>query len=432
VALLLRWLQQPASRATEGSGTAPAAARSVQRKYLIVLGAFKFADWMQGPYMFDAYSVKTKSDGESLLSMVDISTLFVVGFGSSMLAGTIAGSLVDKFGRKRFTVICALSYIASCAALHSDVFATLIAGRFMSGIATSLLACALESWFVAEAGKLGFEKADNKSAWIGSVYSQQYFLDGIVAILAGFAAQAAMSAGGPLRVFQAAGVVFAVAACLVSFLWAENFGDTSGGAGANFSAALRHILEHPSALAMGVVIAAFEGSMYAFVMAWVPLVQERLCAWGLSCEQTLEEPPLGIIFAVFMSAVMVGSSAFGLLVGKGQSPVSLLASACALAVVGFTPVIFMSGRTIAALGFALFEGTVGLYFPAAGTVRAMILPEELFSAAATIYRVPLNLFVVIVLLNIERLGNMGVLQVCTLAVAAALAAVVWLRNAMAK
>ena len=46
-------------------------------------------DWMQGPYvyaLYDHYGMSTH----------DIEVLFVAGFGSSMLFGTIVGSFADK------------------------------------------------------------------------------------------------------------------------------------------------------------------------------------------------------------------------------------------------------------------------------------------------------------------------------------------------
>lgn len=46
-------------------------------------------DWLQGPYVYYLYSTYGFSKG-------DIGQLFIAGFGSSMLFGTIVGSLADK------------------------------------------------------------------------------------------------------------------------------------------------------------------------------------------------------------------------------------------------------------------------------------------------------------------------------------------------
>lgn len=46
-------------------------------------------DWLQGPYVYYLYSTYGYGKG-------DIGQLFIAGFGSSMLFGTIVGSLADK------------------------------------------------------------------------------------------------------------------------------------------------------------------------------------------------------------------------------------------------------------------------------------------------------------------------------------------------
>jgi len=46
-------------------------------------------DWLQGPYIYALYD----SYG---LSTHDIERLFVAGYGSSMVFGTIVGSIADK------------------------------------------------------------------------------------------------------------------------------------------------------------------------------------------------------------------------------------------------------------------------------------------------------------------------------------------------
>lgn len=49
----------------------------------------KAGDWLQGPYVYYLYSHYGFGKGE-------IGHLFIAGFGSSMLFGTIVGSLADK------------------------------------------------------------------------------------------------------------------------------------------------------------------------------------------------------------------------------------------------------------------------------------------------------------------------------------------------
>ena len=49
--------------------------------------------------------------------------------------------------------------------------------------------------------------------------------------------------------------------------------------------------------------------------------------------------------------------------------------------------------------FLVFEGCVGLYWPAIGTVKSRLVPEEVRATVYNLFRVPLNGVVVTVLLN---------------------------------
>jgi MFS family permease len=64
-------------------------------------------------------------------SQEDIAVLFVAGFGSSMFFGTFVGSLADRLGRKRFCLLYAILYIASCLTKHVKSFHVLMLGRLL-------------------------------------------------------------------------------------------------------------------------------------------------------------------------------------------------------------------------------------------------------------------------------------------------------------
>ncbi|KAI4330973.1 hypothetical protein MLD38_029209 [Melastoma candidum] len=124
---------------------------SFKNNYLVVYSLMMAGDWLQGPYVYFLYSTYGFGKGE-------IGQLFIAGFGSSMLFGTIVGSLADKQGRKRACVTYCITYILSCITKHSPQYKFLMLGRVLGGIATSLLFSAFESWLVAEHNKRGFEQ----------------------------------------------------------------------------------------------------------------------------------------------------------------------------------------------------------------------------------------------------------------------------------
>jgi len=67
--------------------------RRFQRSYLLVYLLMMSADWLQGPYVYALYQHYGFDIGQ-------IGVLFIVGFGSSLVFGTIVGSMADRYGRR--------------------------------------------------------------------------------------------------------------------------------------------------------------------------------------------------------------------------------------------------------------------------------------------------------------------------------------------
>jgi hypothetical protein len=61
----------------------------MERSDIFFVSAGAAGDWLQGPYVYALYQHYGFDRG-------DIGRLFIAGFGSSMIFGTIVGSLADK------------------------------------------------------------------------------------------------------------------------------------------------------------------------------------------------------------------------------------------------------------------------------------------------------------------------------------------------
>lgn len=59
------------------------------------------------------------------------------------------------------------------------------------------------------------------------------------------------------------------------------------------------------------------------------------------------------------------------------------------------------GGKIQLLGFCVFEGCVGIFWPSIMKMRSQYIPEESRSTIMNFFRIPLNLFVCIVLYNVR-------------------------------
>ena len=359
-----------------------------QRMYLPGFLLAMLADWLQGPFvyaLYQGYGIDREHNGY----------LFVGGFGASAVFGTVVGSYADKFGRRKFAILYCMIYFGHCLTKHWGIFGALMVGRVLGGISTSLLFSVFDSWLVSESQREGFSGEQ-----LGNTFSLAYFGSSVAAIAAGqfgeIAANLApltklgggMYYGGYVTPFDLANVVLVLCMLFVSSRWKENYGNESDGqAGGSFAKALSAMLADKKILLCGLICSSFESSMFIFVFNWTPCLME----------EGQPVPPFGHIFTGFMVFCLLGTRVYAYLAGKLAVEeigliVMVVSTACHLTV------FFFESVQIRFVAFLAFEACVGLYFPMMGTLKGEIVPEDMRSTIYNLYRLPLNVVVLMPLL----------------------------------
>ena len=378
-----------------------------QNNYILIYLLAMFSDWLQGPYVYQLY-VSYGFDQQA------IAELFVCGFGSSMVVGTFVGGIADKFGRKNACILYSITYILACFTKTVPEYWTLMLGRFLSGVSTSLLFSVFESWMVCEHQKQGFD-----SALLGSTFSNAIFGNGLVAVGAGFVANAAASSYGYIAPFLVAILPLVTVAFLVATTWSENYGNQSANMLSSLRQGLELIQNDSRICALGLAQSCFEGSMYTFVFMWTPALktdeEEAAEAAGIELPESTSDH-LGMIFAIFMVCVMVGSSIFKIATQSGVEVYKIPLFIHGTAFMNFLITsLFIENKEIVLAMFLCFEGTVGVFYPSYGVIKSEKIPEDIRASVMNIFRVPLNFFVVILLLKVKFLSPTTVFTICTFA-----------------
>ena len=411
----------------------PTDARNLQMIFLVGYLICAAADWLQGPYIYALYAAYG-------FSSFQLALLFVTGFSAALVFGPAVGAFADRFGRKRCIVLLyCLAYTASCVTKHFNVLWVLMVGRVLGGIATSALFSAFESWLVGEANKRGLAQAS-----LDAIFSNMYFANGLMAILMGMLAEFAaeirpdmtqkgdFAVGGYLAPFDLSLTLCLLGALIIGRVWEENKPEVSSPAKGRFFVqifyAFRVLWGDRLLLLLMCVSSLIEGSMYAFIFEWTP---------ALTTED--RSPPLGIIFSCFMLAYMIGSCAFSIIMRGtcqkgGMEPTTMLVGITALAIVALSvPFVLHAsgyartdrGEALCFLGFLVYEAIIGVYMPLFASIKARYVPEEVRASVYTIFRIPLNMIVVVVLLVNLSLG--GTFMLCVLLLCAGLACALTLR-----
>jgi hypothetical protein len=203
------------------------------------------ADWLQGPYKYALYS----SYG---YSQRDIAHLFVMGYGSGMVLGSIVGGLADGYLRKRLCLCHCVAYAISVTCTHSKDYYILLLGRCGGGVGTSLLFSVFESWLIGahtDRGLVGQHEGDGGEKWLAESFAVGTYGSSLVAIASGILANFIVSRsrkmrplnlggkdadtslyfGGYIAAFDACWPILICCAAMIMLMWEENYGDINGG-----------------------------------------------------------------------------------------------------------------------------------------------------------------------------------------------------------
>ncbi|KAK7462850.1 hypothetical protein VKT23_007426 [Stygiomarasmius scandens] len=404
---------------------------ALTRKYLVVYALVMGADWLQGPYVYSLYHEEYGFPERF------VAVLFVTGFLSAAVAGPLVGVWADQHGRKRICQIFCITYTLTCICLQFPYAPILLLGRVLGGISTSILFSAFESWLVSSSTNAGLPSTD-----LSLIFGRATLANGFVAAGAGIVSnQLVASTSTFTSPFVASGLLLVLSYFVIKNSWSENFGTTDNNASSDpfqtkrLGQAWRIVRHDPLLLTLGLTQTCFEGSMYLFVFLWVPFLQEA---------SDSDQLPLGYIFSSFMVSMMLGSVLYTFITqtlpsvfsspnskthpgnGNGQTgngtgaTISSLEttdsanvqsltlhaklSSCVCAVSALSLAASISVRSpetekLRFWAFCAFEACVGMYYPVQGMLRGSLISNEHRATLSALFRVPLNIFVVVSLLT---------------------------------
>ena len=392
LALVLFNQLSPSSSSSSNSSLTKTSAefKRFQNVYLLVYLIMMAADWLQGPYVYALYSHYGFSIGQ-------IALLFIVGFGSSLVFGTVVGSMSDKYGRKKLCIAFGVLYSMSCITKHFNDFRWLLVGRFLGGISTSILFSSFESWMVHEHHAKSYSEE-----WLGVTFSLATSGNGAVAIASGVAASLVRDQFGPVAPFDLSLILLVIGTTIIAFTWTENTGDASINLAQTLSHAFARLRQDTKIAYLGIIQSFFEGSMYVFVFMWTPALSS-----------TSRSPIYhGWVFASFMISVLIGSSLFQYLLSMSMRVERVALYMFVIAAASLLLPAFTENHTVRLASFCVFEACVGMFWPSLGFMRSRYVPEEVRATVMNIFRIPLNMIVVLVLVNIDRLEQFHVFLLC--------------------
>jgi MFS family permease len=353
-----------------------------QRIYLVVYTCAYFSDWLKGPYLYKLYESRGMTENEMIV-------LFCAGFGSSAIAGPFVGMLADGFGRKKMCIAYFVMYIISALLTIQQNFVILFLGRLLAGIGTSLLCTVFESWMVSN-----FKRNQYSQELLEDTLSKSTTYNSMSAIAAGIVAQIAveyLGYDGPVLI----AIVPLACGMLICYWGLESDHDQTSTVNFGFQGSLRSMNINVWIICMTQSI--FLATMYIFVFLWTPALESP----GL---------PHGFVFSTFMVMISIGAQIYRTVAHRLEFiPYWILFSTAAV-MIGI--VAAKDNTKVLFLIFCMFEFICGVMFPTYGALRSVYIEEEHRTTVMNIFRIPLNVFVVILLLNKRNLTISQTFGIC--------------------
>ncbi|EKM75352.1 hypothetical protein AGABI1DRAFT_116460 [Agaricus bisporus var. burnettii JB137-S8] len=379
------------------------------KKYLVVYAIVMAADWLQGPYIYSLYR-EQYGFPERMVAL-----FFVTGFVSGGMAAPLVGAWADQHGRKKLCLAFCLSYFSTCVLSLFPILPVLLVGRLCGGISGSILYSAFESWLISSASSVGLSNGD-----LSTILGRATLVNGFVATGAGvFSNKLVATTHNFASPMVASGCLLVVGFLVIRATWSENYGTLDGSPTKDLwqtkrlSHAWKIAYNDPMLLTLGLMQTCFEGSMYLFVFVWVPSLQEAT--------HSPDALPLGYIFSSFMISIMIGSIFYNLIATytkRNEVDSSLTTHAklsslvCALSSLAFAACVSSKSEQVRFFAFCAFEACVGVYYPAQGMLRGTLISNEHRATLSSLFRVPLNIFVVISLMTGVSSARQAVLSAC--------------------
>lgn len=143
--------------------------------------------------------------------------------------------------------------------------------------------------------------------------------------------------------------------------------------------------------------------MYIFVFFWTPVLE--IAKQGIISH--------GLIFTIEMMSLMIGS-----LLHDFIFPNNLISSRFPFIFVISLLSMFFSYFITSYIGkllcYSIYELTVGLYYPAIGTLRTRLISDNLRTTIMNIFRIGVNFIVIIILLNTDYISTIDLPLITTI------------------
>ena len=363
---------------------------SLKSRFLIAFILTRSAMWAKTPYLYTFFMTVHK------FSMAEIGILYLVEAVSSLIFGPITGQLADKYGRRKFCRFYNFSMVANLLLIMEGSIPYAYLAQIISGFGGGLLYTTFEAWVVYESERefKGFNREADR--FRKRLFKNSNILDAVVSILTSGVCAIIYSFKGINSPFWISISLSLLAFCSIDILWAEN--KPLAESRESYFYQLREAfkeLKKIDVLCIGLIEGIAMGILNIYLFSWTPILKQS----------TQGDMNVGFIYTSMVLTMIVGTKLYEVLIIYCKFDYYASITGC-LFIQGFLLFItYFDDRFLARLIYlSLFNGMIGFYSPLNSIVKSNILFEKYRALLMNIFRIPLNIYVIIILSTLKYMN----------------------------
>ena len=359
-------------------------------RYLIAYILTRAAMWSKAPYLYTLYSSVHK------FTMSEIGILYLIDAVAAFIFGPITGQFADIYGRRLFCHVYNFSIILNLLLRMAGTRPLAYLSQIITGLGAGLINTTFEAWVVSESIKDFGNYVKERERFLKKLFRNANILDAIMSIIISGICAVIYSVFGlyaPLWISIAFSVFGSIA---IALLWDENkpMANSKISTYTQFADACNE-LKKREVLSVGLIESIVMAVLNIFLFSWTPILKESTTS-GIN---------VGFIFTCMVLTMIVGTKTYEVVIlqlgcGDYVSISASLVIECAL----FLLVFFTDSFRTRLIALSCINGIQGFYNPLNSIIKSKILPEKHRALLMNIFRIPLNLYVIIVLLTLRYMN----------------------------
>ena len=360
--------------------------------YLLAYLLARAAMWAKAPYIYTLFMSVHK------FSFVEIGRLYLVDAVSALIFGPITGQLADKYGRKKFCRFYNYSVLINIILRLLGDRLTAYLAQIVTGFGSGLINTTFEAWVVSESDRefMGYSKEAER--FRRKLFVKANLYDEIISILILIICAVVYSYLGIYAPFVISFTFSLLSLLVIAKNWKENALSKSETIMAQMKGALREF-KKGEVLGIGLIEGIVMACLNMFLFSWTPILKQSTSG-GMNP---------GFIFTSMVLTMIVGTKICKLLIVYLYCDYFISITGCLFLQGIFLILTYYKDSFLERLIFlCAFDGLIGFYNPVNSVLKSKILVEKYRALLMNLFRVPLNIYVIIVLLTIRYINSFTV------------------------